>query len=183
MVAFFDDARNFFNKSKGNYIELCTMLQNSVQSWEHLLSTAGGNLNPEKFAVYIVRSKVKEDDILIMDNVSHYNIPVTSSLDDTTSNVKYLHPDESMIYLGYTSQPDGDQTDDFNLLFRTAKSFARRLLSSAMTRGQVTMTNNRIINPTIKYPLATTLFTDEIIDSLLKVIHPTVISGMGYSLR
>ena len=52
-----------------------------------------------------------------------------------------------------------------------------------MTRSQVTMTNNSIINPTIKYPLATTSFTDKIIDKLYKIIHLTVISGMGYSSR
>ena len=45
------------------------------------------------------------------------------------------------------------------------------------------MTNNSIIHPTIKYPLATTSFHDEIIDTQHKIIHPTVISVMGYSLR
>ena len=49
-----------------------------------------------------------------------------------------------------------------------------------MTRSQVTMTNNSIINPTIKYLLTTTSFTDEMIDTLQKGIRPTVISGIGY---
>ena len=50
MVACGDDARNFVSShtSKGNDIELCKMLQDSVQSWEYLLTTAGGKLNPEK---------------------------------------------------------------------------------------------------------------------------------------
>ena len=49
-----------------------------------------------------------------------------------------------------------------------------------MTRSQVTIANNSIINRTIKYPLATTSFTDNIIDKLHKSIHPIVISEMGY---
>ena len=36
--------------------------------------------------------------------------------------------------------------------------------------------------PTIKYPLVTTSFTDEIIDTQHKIIHPIVIFVMGYSL-
>ena len=52
-----------------------------------------------------------------------------------------------------------------------------------MTRSQLTIANNSIIHPTIKYSLATTSFTDEMIDALQKSIHPTVISGMEYSSR
>ena len=55
-----------------------------------------------------------------IDNVSHYNIPITSSLDETTSNVRYFNPDESLLYLGHTYQPDGNQTDAFNILIRKA---------------------------------------------------------------
>ena len=63
-------------------------------------------------------------------------------------------------------QPDSDQTDAFNILIRTTETFARRLISSAVTRrSPVTMANSSIINPTIKYPLATTSFTDEMIDT------------------
>ena len=41
--------------------------------------------------------------------------------------------------------------------------------------------NNSTIRPIIKYPLATTYFTDDMIDTLHKSIHLTVVSEMGYS--
>ena len=45
------------------------------------------------------------------------------------------------------------------------------------------MTNSSIINPTIKYPLTSTCFNDQQIDTIHKSIHPTVIAGMGYSSK
>ena len=185
ILGFVDDTRNFvtLHQSKGNDIVLCKMLQDSAQSWEHLLSTSGCNLNPWKCAVYIIRWIFQQDRTPKIDNVSHYNIPITSSIDETISNVRYLRPNEFLIYLGHISQPDSNQTHAFNIIIRTVETFARRIISSAMTRSQVTMPNNSIINPTIKYSLATTSFTDKIIDKLYKIIHLTVISGMGYSSR
>ena len=149
----------------------------------HILSTPRGKLNPEKYAVYIIRWTFQQDGNPKINNVSHYNIPMTSSLDGTTSNVRHLHLDDYLLYLRHASQPDGNQTDAFNILIRKVEIFVRRLISSAITRSQVTITNNSIINPTIKYPLATTFFTNDMIDTLHKIIHPTVISRMGYSSR
>ena len=118
-----------------------------------------------------------------IDSVSHYNIPITVSFDGTTSNIRHIHLNESILYLRHISHPDGDQTDTFHILIRKADTFFGRLISSAITRSQVTMANNSIINPTLKYHLAITSFTNEMIDTLHKSIHPTVIYGMGNSSR
>ena len=77
MVAFVDVAKNFVSShtSKGNNIELCKILQDSIQWWDHLLP------------IYIIRWTFKEDGIPAIDNVSHYNIPITSSIDGTISKV------------------------------------------------------------------------------------------------
>ena len=52
-----------------------------------------------------------------------------------------------------------------------------------MSRQLITMTNSSIINPTIKYPLTSTCFTDQQIDTIHKSIRPTVIAGMGYTSK
>ena len=52
-----------------------------------------------------------------------------------------------------------------------------------MPRQKVTMANNSIMNPTIKYTLSTTALNDKSIYDLHKSIHPTIIASMGYSSR
>ena len=52
-----------------------------------------------------------------------------------------------------------------------------------MSQQLITMTNSSIINPTVKYSLASTTFNDTKIKSLHKSIHPTIISDMGYSSK
>ena len=49
MSEFVNDARNFVtvpNKSHKNSPELCKLLQHDAQSWERLLGTSGGKINP-----------------------------------------------------------------------------------------------------------------------------------------
>ena len=51
MSEFVNDARNFVtvsNKSYKNSPELCKQLQHAAQSWERLLGTSGGKINPVK---------------------------------------------------------------------------------------------------------------------------------------
>ena len=45
----------------------------------------------------------KEDGTLTIDNISNYQTPIIFSTDGTISYVKYLYPDESILYLGYSS--------------------------------------------------------------------------------
>ena len=71
----------------------------------------------------------------------------------------------------------------FQLVLSKKTNFARRILSTNMIRQLIAMTNSSIINPTIKYPLTSTCFNDQHIDTIHKRIHPTVIAGMGYSSK
>ena len=100
-----------------------------------------------------------------------------------TSNVRCIQPDESLLYLGHTSQPGGNPTETFNIPIKTAETFDQRIISSTVTRNQIRMVNNSIINLIIRYPLAPTSFTDNIIDKFHKSIHPSVILGIYYSSR
>ena len=108
MSRFVDNTRNFVtsHQSKGNDIALCKILQDSAQLWEHLFSTSGGKLNPGKCDVYIIRWIFQHDGSPQTDIVSHYNISITSSIDESISNVRYLYPDQSLIHLGHTYQLD-----------------------------------------------------------------------------
>ena len=58
MSGFVDDTRNFVTvptKSNQSSLELCKLLQHAAQSWEHLLSTSGGKVNPYKCVFYILQ--------------------------------------------------------------------------------------------------------------------------------
>ena len=62
-------------------------------------------------------------------------------------------------------------------------NFARRILSTIMSRELIAMTNISIINPTIKYLLTLICFNDQQIDTIHKSIYQTVIAEMGYSSK
>ena len=152
-----------------------------IQSWKALLTTSGGKLNPGKCDVYMIQLKFQEDETPTLNNTSHYKISIISSIDGTI--VKYIYPYELIIYLGYTSQLDGNQHASFNILIKNTKTFARRVIYSSMSRQQAIMAINIIINLITKDSLSTTILNDKLIEKLHKNIHPTIISGIGYSSR
>ena len=71
----------------------------------------------------------------------------------------------------------------FQLVLTKRKDVVRRIVSTNISRQLITMTNISIINPTIKYPLTSTCFNDQQIDTIHKSIHPTIIAEMGYSSK
>ena len=186
MLVFVDDSRNFVTtkqRTHSNSPELCNLLQHAAQSWEHILSTSEGKLNPAKCVFYILQWTFQPDGTSKVDNTSVFRIPITSSDTKESINVPYLHPNQPATYLGHISQPDGNQTAPYNLVLSKTKNFAQRIISTNMSRQLITMTNSSIIDPTIKYPLTSPCFTDQQIDTIHKSIHPTVIAGMGYTSK
>ena len=127
---------------------------------KHFLTTSGGKLNTEKCDIYITSWDFKEDGTPTIDSISNYQIPITSFTDVTISYVKSLYPDESILYLRHSSQLNGNQQGSLNILLNHAKYFARRVISTSISRQQVSIANNSIIKPKMKYPLFTTAFSD-----------------------
>ena len=186
MSVFVDNSRNFVTTKQRTYSnspKLCNLLQHAIQSWEHLLSTSGGKLNPSKCVFYILQCTFQPDGTSKVDNTSVFRIPITSAETKESINVPYLHSNQPVTYLGHTSQPDGNQTAPYNLVLSKTKNLARRIISTNMSRQLITMTNSSIINLTIKYPLTSTCFTDQQIDTIHKSINPTVIAGMEYTSK
>lgn len=127
-------------------MKLYNILQDSAQSSEHLFTISGRKLNLGTYAVYIIRWKFQVDVTPTIDNTFNYKIPITSSIDEIISCRKYLYPNESTIYLGHISQPDNNQYASFNILINNANTFARREMSTSISRQQLTMANNSIIH-------------------------------------
>ena len=172
---FVDDSRNFVTtkqRTHSNSTELCNLLRHASQSQEHLLSTSGGKLNPSKCVFYIIQQTFQPDGTSKVDNTSVFRIPKTSSETKEIINVPYLHPNQPLTYLCHTSQLDGNQTAPYNLVLSKIKNFARRIISTNMRRQLITITNSSIINPTIKYSLTSTCFTDQQIDTIHKQKSP-----------
>ena len=58
MSVFIEDSRKFVTttqRTNSNSLELCKLLQHTAQSWEHLMSTSGGKLNPSRCVFYILQ--------------------------------------------------------------------------------------------------------------------------------
>ena len=138
---------------------------------------------PIKMRLYILQWLFQPDGTSKVENTSEFQIPIISSETGDSTNVPYLHPNQPVSYLGHTFQPDVNQSAPFKIVITKTKGFDRRIVSTNMSRQLITMANNSIINPIIKYSLTLTCFNDQQIDTIHKSMHPTVIADMGYSSK
>ena len=67
----------FQKKSHQNLPELYKLLQHATQSWELLLSTSGGKLNPFKYIFYTIQWSFNSDGTVNIDYKSTFQIPIT----------------------------------------------------------------------------------------------------------
>ena len=69
-----------------------------------------------------------------MNTHSSHTRPITSSNTGLHTEIIQLQTNEPMTYLGYTSQPDGNQIPQLTKHVLQATSFARVISTSNMTR-------------------------------------------------
>ena len=101
-----------------------------------------------------------------MDTHSSHTLPITSSNTGLHTEIKQLQTNEPMTYLGYTSQPDGNQIPQLTQHVLQATSFARVISTSNMTRYQTQTSSQIIVNSTLTYILSSTSYTDQMINKI-----------------
>ena len=183
-TAFVDDARLFSNIPRHLHQSVSTALQylqQASQYWEHLLHSSGGKLEYGKCAFYILSWIFHDDGTATMDKSTPHTLPITSSNTGRHTDIKQLQPNEPMTYLGYTSQPDGNQNPQLNKHIAKANSFARLISTSNMTRHQTHTSSQSIVNSTLTHILSSTSYNDLMIDKIQRQIHPTIITGTGFN--
>ena len=91
-----------------------------------------------------------------MDTHSSHTLPITSSNTGLHTEIKQLQTNEPMTYLGYTSQPDGNQTPQLTKHVLKTTAFARMISTSNMNRHQTHTSSQSIINSTLIHILSST---------------------------
>ena len=183
-TSFVDDARLFSSIPRHLPQHIPTTLkylQQSSKYWEHLLHSSGGKLEYEKCAFYIISWIFHKDVTTIMDKYSPHTLPITSSNTGLYTEIKQLQTNEPMIYLGYMSQPDENQTPQLTKHVSKATAFARMISTSNMTRYQTYTSSQSIVNSTLTRILSSTSYTDQMIDTIQQQIHPTIITRTGFN--
>ena len=116
-----------------------------------------------------------------MDNNSPYTLPITSSNTGLHTEIKQFQTDEPLTYLGYTSQPDGNQNPQLNKHVSKATEFARLISTSNMTRYQTHTSSQSIVNSTLTHILSSISYNDFMIEKIKRQIHPTIITGTKFN--
>ena len=109
-----------------------------------------------------------------------YTLLITSSDTGDFTEIKHKRCTQEFSYIGYASRPYGKQSPQYKINLTKANTLVKQISSSNMTRHQIHVTSQSIVNGILHHILLSTSFTDDMIDSLHKYLHLIIMSGKGY---
>ena len=94
---------------------------------------------------------------------------------------KQLNTSIPSTYLEVTSQIDGDQIAQLSKLIKSAKELSKKLSTCHMPPQYGYLYQECSINLKLSYPLLASSLSDKQLDSIQKIIHPSVIAAKGFN--
>ena len=101
--------------------------------------------------------------------------------DRTKMHSTQLQPNQYTTYLGVTSQVDGNQAAQTTLLKQKANRISRKLICCHMPHYYGHIHQLCSINPKVTYPLVASSMTNTQLESIHRLIHPSVISSKCFN--
>ena len=139
----------------------------------------GGDLELTKFGWYVIDWGLDGNDKPYMQTTTKKLWITTPSGNNIPSNK--LNPNTPSIYLCVSSQIDGDQSAQLSKLLESAKDLSRKLSTCHMPHQYGQNYQQCSINPKLSYPLLASSLSDRQIESIQKIIHPSVIAAKGFN--
>ena len=139
----------------------------------------GGDLELSKCGWYVIDWGLEINNKPQMQKTKH-NLWITTPSGKKIPS-QQLNPITSSTYLGVTSQIDGNQTAQLSKLRDIAKELSKKLRTYHMSHQHGHLYQQCSINPKLSYPLLASSLTDRQIESIHKIIHPSVIVAKGFN--
>ena len=92
-----------------------------------------------------------------------------------------LKSDQAIIYLGVTSQVDGDQSVQTAVVKKEANNISRKLNCCHMPHYYAHIHQLCSINPKLTYPLVSSSMNNKQLKSIQSIIRPSVIASKGFN--
>ena len=118
ILSLVDDARQYANDwNDNNIVQILNHLQQSSQTWEHLLHTTGGKLEIPKCAIYILEWDFDEHRSPFPKKHTTSSINIQSSETKTKQLIPHLSNDIPFKYLRVHTSPNGCQKKQSEVTF------------------------------------------------------------------
>ena len=180
MMAFVDDKRHYTKSLRQQLSEIVIKaMEQSVSTWYELLLFVVGDLALSKCGCYVIDWGLEINDKPQMQKTKH-NLWITTPSGSKIPS-QQLDQNAPSTYLGVTSQIDGDHTTQLSKLRESVKELSKKLSTCHMPHHYGHLYQQYFINPKLSYPLLTSSPTDKKLDSIQKIIHPSVIAAKGFN--
>ena len=94
----------------------------------------------------------------------YYTLPITSRKIGDFTKIKHKCCTQEFAYVEYKSRPDEKQSRQYKISLTKAKTLSKQIASSNMTKHQMHVISQSVGNGILHHILASTFFTDDMID-------------------
>ena len=184
--AFVDDTSVGFTSSDSTqYEELVKRLEHIAQTWEHLLSLSGGQLNLKKCSWFAMRWEWKSGRPTLREIQSTDPSLRLHSGQDTSETVpiRQTELDSSSRMLGVMLNPMGNFSAHISELRKRADDYSRRLLSPRLNASDASIFHQCIYIPSMRYSLAAMAVDEQDLSCIQSRIMQSLLQKLGYSSK
>ena len=142
------------------------------------MNFSGGELELDLCAWYIISWEFKKDKSQM--KCINTNLYIQSPNGKRIKS-KQLQNNIPTTYLGVTSQVNGEQSAQTNILYENARRISRNLCCSHLSHYNGHIYQQCVSNLILSYPLVASSMSDKKINKIQQIIHPQVIVYKGFN--
>ena len=186
MVGFVDDStgslNDFQTHSEAPFPELLRRMQYDAQLWNNLLYSTGGKLELPKCSFHVLRFDFRPNGTPVPEIASHDDkIHITDLESNRLIPIPSKRAFEPHKTLGHYKSPMARQQTELNNLQSKAERISLLISISPLTREGASLAYHTIYNPSIRYTLPQSYFTQKELDKAQAPSLQKIIAKCGYN--
>jgi len=176
--AFVDDTDLIVTDEGDSELEVAKKMQESVATWEALLSATGGALVPEKCFWYQVRFEFQGSKWTYATKKGTIPLQVRNA-EGKLVTIPQLEVTEARRTLGVRVAPDGNNKAELEHLMQTASTWFTAMKAGRISHEAAVFSLKQVVLKRLTYPLVTTTFTEAECNTIMKPILAAGLPAMG----
>ena len=165
----------------GNDINIVfSRMQSMLTLWDELMEVNGGAIAPDKCWWYLIDFKWRNGMWKAVDVGDSLQLQARDK-DKITRNLTYLHGKTAKEMLGVFLSPDGNDSQQLEVLVSKAKKWIDFVRVGGLDWGSTWVALKTTIMKSLEYPLPATIFTKQQISSITGPLYNTALPRSGFA--
>ena len=176
--SFVDDTDIIETNERNDEHQLLDQAQSSIDTWEALLRTTGGALEPDKSFWISLQHGQKDGRNSLTPRTTTRMLTMRNDNGERIS-IQEKRPTDASCYLGVWQSPTGDDTDQVNTMIGHITQWSTSITANRMGRTEARLASKLTIGRKLVYPLPATAMNENQCKRIQKNLNTHILGKIG----